>query len=431
MPSTEDFRYALELWKNLEIPPMVKRQIDVDINANKIITIAGVRRSGKTSLIFQCITELLNKGVKKDNIIYVNFENERLIGVKATDLDNLLIAHSRTFAPEQGIIYIFLDEIQIVENWDKWVRKIYDLHKHRIIITGSSSELLSSEIATALAGRNLAYTVYPFSFQEYLEAKGFKNEKENWKYSTKKGLLLKELDDFLEYGSFPEVALTKDDNRKMELLSSYFDAIFFRDIIKRYKLRETGDLSIFLKILASNYGLYFSSTKTQNYFASTGLKLSRKTILNFLEYTKSVFFAALLEQYNKSPKKRFARQQKTYIVDTGLSRLFSEIDKGRALENAVFFELLRHKKIGETLQYLKLKSGKEVDFIIKGKNVELIQVCYDFSYPETRKREASALVEAAKAFGVINCMVITYDYESEEIIDNVKIRYIPYWFWAT
>ncbi len=430
MATIEDFRYVTELWKNLEIPPTVRREIDIDIDADKIITVAGVRRAGKTSLIFQCVADLLKNGVKKDNIIYVNFENERLIGTKATDLDNLLIAHNMAFTPQPGIIYLFLDEIQIVENWDKWVRKIYDLHKHRIVITGSSSELLSSEIATALAGRNLSYTVYPFSFREFINAKGIKEEKEDWKYSAKKGLVLKELDELLEYGSFPEVTLTKDDNRKMELLSSYFDAIFFRDIVKRYKLRETGDLGVFLRILASNYAVYFSSSKTYNYFSSVGLKLSRKTILNFLEYAKSVFFATTLEQYSKSPKKRFAIQQKTYVIDIGLSKLFGDVDKGRALENAVFMELLRHKKIGESIYYLKLKSGKEVDFIVKGKNTQLLQVSYDVSSPEARKRETSALVEAAKTFDLSDCKVVTYDYENEETVDGLKIKFVPFWIWA-
>src|SRR3989304_102711 len=155
MATIEDFRYVLELWKNLKIPSTVRREMDIDINADKIITIAGVRRSGKTSLMFQCIEQLLTSGTKKSNIIYVNFENERLIATKATDLDNLIIAHDMAFTPEEGLIYLFLDEIQNVENWDKWVRKMYDLHKYRIVITGSSSELLSIEIATALAGRNL------------------------------------------------------------------------------------------------------------------------------------------------------------------------------------------------------------------------------------------------------------------------------------
>lgn len=282
MATIDDFRYVLELWKDLKIPPTVPRETDIDVNADKIITIAGVRRSGKTILMFQCIEQLLTSGIKKSNIIYVNFENERLIGTKATDLDNLLIAHGMAFTPEEGLIYLFLDEIQNVENWNKWVRKIYDLHKYRIVITGSSSELFSIEIATALAGRNLSYTVYPFSFREFAKAKGLSEEKESLKYSPKKGLVLKALDEFLEYGSFPEVALTNDSNRKMELLSSYFDAIFFRDIVKRYKLRETGDLGVFLRIFTSNYAAYFSSTKAYNYFCSVGLKVSRKTILNFL-----------------------------------------------------------------------------------------------------------------------------------------------------
>lgn len=196
MATIDDFRYVLELWKDLKIPPTVPRETDIDVNADKIITIAGVRRSGKTILMFQCIEQLLTSGIKKSNIIYVNFENERLIGTKATDLDNLLIAHGMAFTPEEGLIYLFLDEIQNVENWNKWVRKIYDLHKYRIVITGSSSELFSIEIATALAGRNLSYTVYPFSFREFAKAKGLSEEKESLKYSPKKGLVLKALDEF-------------------------------------------------------------------------------------------------------------------------------------------------------------------------------------------------------------------------------------------
>lgn len=430
MPTIEDFRYVLELWKNFKIPPTIKREIDVDINTDKIITIAGVRRSGKTSLMFQCIEQLLNSGIKKSNIIYVNFENERLMATKATDLDNLLIAHGMAFTPEEGLIYLFLDEIQNVENWDKWVRKIYDIHKYRIVITGSSSELLSIEIATALAGRNLSYTVYPFSFREFVRAKGIDEEKESLKYSTKKALVLKALDEFLEYGSFPEVTLANDVNRKMELLSSYFDAIFFRDIIKRYKLRETGDLAVFLKILASNYAAYFSSTKTYNYFCSVSLKVSRKTILNFLEYAKSVFFAATLEQYHKSPRKRFARQQKSYIIDLGLSKLFGEIDKGRALENVVFIELLRRRRAAEAIYYVKLKSGKEVDFMVNERNPMLIQVSFNVSSPETRRREISALAEAAKTMKQSECMIITYDYENEETVDGTRIRFVPFWTWA-
>jgi uncharacterized protein len=430
MPTIEDFRYVLELWKNLQIPPTIRREINIDINTDKIITIAGVRRSGKTSLMFQCIEQLLNTGTKKSNIIYVNFENERLMATKATDLDNLLIAHGIAFTPEKGLIYLFLDEIQIVENWDKWVRKIYDLHKYRIVITGSSSELLSIEIATALAGRNLSYTVYPFSFREFVKAKGIDEEKESFRYSTNKALVLKALNEFLEYGSFPEVALANDANRKMELLSSYFDAIFFRDIIKRYKLRETGDLGVFLKILASNYAAYFSSTKVYNYFCSVGLKLSRKTILNFMEYAKSVFFAVTLEQYHKSVKKRFAMAQKSYIIDLGLSKLFGEIDKGRALENVVFIELLRRRRVAEAIYYVKLKSGKEVDFMVNERNPVLLQVSFDVSSPKTHRREISALVEAAIAMKQSECTIITYDYENDETVDGIQIRFVPFWSWA-
>ncbi|MCL4326602.1 MAG: ATP-binding protein [Candidatus Thermoplasmatota archaeon] len=430
MARINDFKYVLTLWKDMKLPEVIERKIELDLDADKVIVIAGVRRSGKTSLMFQHIKELMKRKVTKDNVIYVNFENERLIATKATDMDDLLVAHSQIFNPVGGTIYLFLDEIQNVENWDKWIRKVYDTKKYRIIITGSSSELLSSEIATALAGRNLSYTVYPFSFSEMLKSRGITADINSIKFSSKKGTVLKALDEFLEYGSFPEVILSDDTTRKMDLLSSYFDAIFFRDIIKRYNLRETGALNIFLKIIAGNYSTYFSSTKTQNYFNSMGFEISRVTILNFLEYSKSVFLAEILEQYLKSPRKRFARQVKSYIVDIGLSRLFTDIDKGRALENAVFIELLRRKKISDNIYYLKLRSGKEIDFIVGWKSTKLIQVCYELSSIDVKNRETSALVEAAKSLKLKEGTIITYDYGGSEIVDGIKIVYLPFWEWA-
>ena len=139
MASVDDFKYVLTLWKEMGLPEVIERKITLDLDADKVIAIAGVRRSGKTSLMFQHIKELMGRKVKKDNIIYVNFENERLIATKATDMDNLLVAHSQIFNPVDGIVYLFLDEIQNVANWDKWIRKIYDTKKYKIIITGSSA----------------------------------------------------------------------------------------------------------------------------------------------------------------------------------------------------------------------------------------------------------------------------------------------------
>ncbi|MGC8686961.1 MAG: ATP-binding protein [Thermoplasmata archaeon] len=428
MVTIEDFKYVLTLWDSYKIPDLIERDVKIDLESNKIIVIAGSRRSGKTYVMFQCIKDLLQKGVKKDNIIYVNFENERLVGLMAKDLDGLLIAHKELFNPD-GTIYVFLDEIQVVENWDKWVRKIYDTRKYRLIITGSSSELLSSEISTSLAGRNLTYVVYPFSFKEYIAAKGLKINKMQ-KYSIEKGTILKAMNDFLEYGSFPEIAIISIPSRKLEVLSSYFDAIFFKDIVRRYRIREVGELSIFLKILCSNYALYLSSVKLFNYFRSMGRKISRVTLLNFIGHSKSVFLIYLVEKYEKSVRKRLSMQPKAYIVDIGISRLFSDIDKGRALENAVFIELLRNKEPAETINYLKLKSGKKVDFIFGGKTKEIIQVSYEVSTSSTKSREVSALVEAAKVLGLKTGKIITYDYEGEESVNGILIQYIPFWVWA-
>ena len=428
MVTIEDFKYAMTLWNGLEIPDIIERDVKIDLDSNKVIAIAGVRRSGKTHVMFQCINSLLRKGIRRDNIFYIDFENERLIGARAVDLDNLLVAHREMFNPE-GTVYVFLDEIQIVENWDKWVRKVYNTGKYRLIITGSSYELLSSEIATSLAGRNLTYVVYPFSFEEYISARGIKISKLQ-KYSAEKGIILKVFNDFLEYGSFPEITLNPNISQRLEILSSYFDAIFFRDIIRRYRVREFGELNIFLKIISSKYSSYFSSVKSLNYFKSMGMKISRVTILNFLEYAKSVFLVGLLEQYEKSVQNRVSGQTKSYIIDIGISRLFTDVDRGRALENAVYLELLRKKGPGDTINYLKLKSGKEVDFITGGAARELIQVCYDVSDHKTRSRETSAIVEAALKLGLMKGTIITYDYEMDETIDGIFIHYVPFWLWA-
>lgn len=428
MVTIEDFKYVLTLWKNYEIPSLIDRNVNIDLDANKVIAIAGVRRSGKTHVMFQCINTLLKRGVRSDNIFYVDFENERLIGLKATDLDMLLIAHQELFNPE-GMIYMFLDELQNVENWEKWVRKVYDTMKYRIIISGSSSKLLSREIATSLAGRNLTYVIYPFSFEEYVSAKKIRITNLD-KYSIHKGIILKALNEFLEYGSFPEIALESSVSRKLEILSSYFDAIFYRDIVRRYGIREIGELEVFLKIISSNYSSYFSSVKSLNYFRSIGMKISRITIMNFLEYTKSVFLVSSLDQYEKSVRKRISRKPKTYMIDVGISRLFSNFDKGRALENAVYLELLRRKDISDTINFLKLKSGKEVDFIFGSRTKELIQVSYEVSAAGTRSRETGAIVEAAISLGLKNGTIITYDYEATETVDGILIKYIPFWIWA-
>ena len=426
MVTTEDFKYALTILHSHSLEGFIKRDIKIDLNSNKIISIVGARRTGKTYVMFQCIKTLKENGVMIDNILYINFENERLIGLNAKDLDLLLVAHKELFNPD-GKIYIFLDEIQVVENWDKWVRKIYDTGNYQIILTGSSSELLSSEIATSLAGRNLTYTIYPLSFSEYISAKGLKVDK-LLKYSTDRGTILKAVRSFLEYGSFPEIAVLGDNTRKLEILSSYFDAIFFKDIVRRYRIREINELRIFLRILCSNYASYFSSVRVLNTFKSMGWNINRVTILNFLEYSSNVFLIQKLEQYEKSTTKRLPFHRKVYVIDTGISRLFSDINKGRALENAVYLELLR-KRNGD-ISYLQLRSGKEIDFIVGEKTKEIIQVCYDVSEPDTRSREVSALLEGARNLDIKSGKIITYDFEDEEIIDGIKIQYIPFWIWA-
>ncbi|MEM0139618.1 MAG: ATP-binding protein [Ferroplasma sp.] len=428
MVDIEDFKYVLTLWKNFKIPDLINRDININLDTNKIITIAGVRRSGKTSIMMNLINKLIKNKINSENIIYINFENDRFININATDMDKMLIAYDELFNYDKNNdIYIFLDEIQNVKNWEKWIRKIYDFKEYKIIISGSSSKLLSQEISTALSGRNINYIIYPLSFKEFLKIKKINFDKSIY-YSTDKGIVLKFLDEFMEYGSFPEIAIESDVNIKLNILSSYFDSIFYKDIVERYNIREISSMKLFLKLVLMNYSGYFSSVKLYNQFNSLGYKISRTTILNFIEYVKSTFAVYSVEKYDKSYAKRISSSLKLYSVDTGISNLFKGIDKGRALENIVYMELLRNNR-HDDIYYIPLNSG-EIDFFIDGKTKEIINVSYDISDNETDKRETKPLIEACKMFNLNNGKIVTYDTYREIEMGNIKITYMPFYMWA-
>jgi len=432
----EDLKAVLVWWKRLRLPEMIGRELVLPASPTQVISVVGVRRCGKTYLLLNTVKQLLGK-LKKDNVVYVNFEHERLRNLDAGDLEELLVAHREIFEPDEAKpVYMFLDEIQNVRDWDKWVRRIHDERRFRIFITGSSSKLLSREIATSLRGRCLSFILYPFSFTEFLKAKRYLFESPvEVQYSEEKGKVLKLLREYMEFGGFPEVVLEGDEEMKNRLLSSYFDTIFYKDIVERYGVKNLALLDDFLRYAINNFSSYLSLSKVEKYFKSTGIKCSKKTLANFLKYSEAVFFLFPLEIFSYKVKDRMQYSRKIYCVDTGIiSRFAPKISEnlGRLAENVAYLELRRRfEPPRHEIFYWKDRSGREVDFVVKeGLRVkQLIQVCWDPGDEGTKKREVRGLLRAMEEFGLREGLVLTEDLEGEEKIGGRRIVYRPLWRW--
>jgi len=322
-----------------------------------------------------------------------------------------------------------LDEIQNIPLWEATIRRLYDREKNlKIIISGSSSRLLSSEISTALRGRTLTHKVFPFSFKEFLKANRINFEIKNIKYSTKRNIIIKGLRDYLEFGGFPQVVLEEN---KTELLQEYYRAILYRDIVERYQIKNLKLFENFLKVVTQHTASLFSYGKTLNLFKSMGYKISKNTLIEYMKYIESTFFAFEVPIFSYSIKDQLQYPRKLYIIDTGIRNAVSfrfSLDWGKLAENLVFIELKRQDK---EIYYWKNSKNLEVDFLIKeGVEIkELIQVCWNIEDEKTRKREIRALLKAMDEFKIKEALVITENYDDSEEIDKKKIFFIPLWHW--
>lgn len=404
-----------------DLPAVIDREIELPLNSNKIISVVGSRRAGKTYLLFKTIERLLNAGVKKKRCLYFNFEDER-VDLIQEDLDLILHAY-RELYPEIDLreTYFFFDEVQNVNRWEKFIRRIYDTITKNIFITGSNSKLLGDEIATSLRGRTLKYEVYPLTFKEFLKFKGFEfNAAIDFYDSKKKSMLIKLFKDFLVYGGFPEIALmTKD--LKLRSLQEYFNVMIYRDIVERYNIKDSFILKYFIKRLAENVPKSFSVNKIYNELKSQGIKIGKNTLYNYLEYLENCYLIKLVKKHYNSVLKSDLGERKVYFIDNGLLnaiRAFDSKNFGALLENLVWREL--------SSQYNKVcffKEKKECDFIIDDKVA--VQVCYDLTDSDTRKREIGSLIECCKHFNLQKGFIITFDDEEDLIKADVKIYVVP------
>jgi len=391
-----------------------------------IIVITGARRSGKSFIMRQLAKSLIEEKVDRNSILLVNFEDPRFTGLDAKTLQKIYEVYLEFLNPKQKP-YIFLDEIQEVKDWEKWVRTAHELNKARIIISGSNAKLLSRELGTLLTGRHLNLTVFPLSFREYL---AFKNIglTDRLDYINQEIVIKRLLREYLEGGSFPEVVLAKDGK---EILLNYFEDIINKDIIKRYKIRKTEQLANLTKFYLSNISSLVTFSSLER-----ALMFSSDTIEKFSHYLNEAYMLYFVKRFSFKVKEQEKSPKKVYAIDTGLSNTigfrFSE-NLGRLSENLVFLELERRRCLNPDLEFYYYKDihHREVDFVIK-ENLEvrqLIQVCWKIDKLKTKDREIRILIKTMEAFRLKEGLVITEDYEQEEDFNGKRINYIPLWKW--
>jgi uncharacterized protein len=407
------------------LPELFDRDIEASLSSGKIISLVGVRRSGKTSFLFNLIGKLKSSGVDLKRVLYLNFEDERL-DLKTGELDLILQAY-RELYPDLNIkeCWIFFDEIQNIENWDKFVRRVYDSTTRNIFITGSTARFLSSDIATSLRGRTLSYEIFPLSFREYLQ---FNNIGIDVHSSRSAAKINNRLQSYLDNGGFPEV-VNYDDKLREKTLQEYFNVMIYRDLVERYEIRNAAVLKFFIKRVLASSTKQLSVNTIYNELKSSGIKIGKNQLYEYLDACQSVYLAFVLKKHAHKFVSRELGERKVYCIDNGLLNAvnfrFSD-DKGKAVEQAVFLEL---RRMGKEIYFFRERY--ECDFIIRegSKVSEAIQVSHSLADEKTKRREIRGLVDACKEFGLKKGTIITNDSLEDFEVEKIKIRSVPLYRW--
>ncbi len=426
----EEISEYLADFQELELPLLIERDLSIP-DTGKIKSIIGPRRAGKTYFMFQEMKKLMEKESKK-NILYLNFEDPRLISIGFKEVNEIVKLHWELY-PEstKGKFHVFIDEPQNIKKWDAAVRNLHD-RSFDVWVSGSSSKLLSKEIATSLRGRTLSFQLLPFSFKEFLKI--MEGDFDIIKLSSKKkSLLLNKMAEFLDYGGYPEVISEENEETKIRILSEYLDMIIYRDIVERYDIKNTKLIRWLIKSLIDSFCNEFSVHKLYNTLKSKGIKVSKNTLYSYLSMLEDSLFVFFLSKFSYSARKDEISHKKTYLCDTGFSQFSGRKDKGKKLENAVFLELKRKQDKNPLmkLSFWQDKEGREVDFVVEEKKKKkLIQTCYNPENEKTKEREIKSLLKASESLNCNNLSIVTRDYEGKEKINGKKVEFISFWRWS-
>jgi predicted AAA+ superfamily ATPase len=397
--NSDNLKGVLRQFVSRPLPECRARELELPLASGKVVGLAGVRRSGKTFLFFHTIKRLLAQGLGRPRLIYLNFEDDRLQPLRAEELDLVLRCHRELFPETIGQrCYLFLDEVQNAPGWERWIRRLHDTEDIGLFVTGSSSQLLTRDLSTALRGRSLTLEVFPLSFAEVLDFRGIVWQRA---HPDSESVVRGALEQYLRWGGFPEVVLAEEALRPL-ILGEYASLMLYRDVVERYGVRNEALIRELLRFAFRNTASLVNVSKLHRDFASLGFSVSKNTIYEYLGYLEDSFLLFLLPKQERSLRKQAHNPKKLHVIDPGLVAAFQgnpDRDVGRKLETTVFLHLRRQRR---ALCYYA--NGGEVD-LCDEEGKAFWNTCWSLTDPDTVGRERRAMAmgrsRAKQAKGIL------------------------------
>lgn len=393
----------------------IERPLTIEPTVNYVLV--GLRRAGKTYMLYQTIRHLLNEGHKKEEMLFVNFEDERINDIQKDELQDILDAYGELYDTKP---IVFLDEIQNIEGWEHFARRLAD-EKYKVFVTGSNAHMLSREIASTLGGRYQIREIFPFSFMEYLSWHGVMMDK-TWEYGSTRQTVRRLFEEYFFYGGISEVFPLKD---KRSWLTTLYQKVLYSDVVMRNRIRNDRLLNLLVKKLADSVMQPTSVKRLQDILTGVGQKVTRETVNSFLQYLHDAYLTFSLSNYSDGIKEREGNK-KHYFYDNGILNLFLFQPETKLLENIVALSLVRKYGEDEVFYY---RRNVEVDFVVPQKSLA-IQVAYDLDLSSTKSRETGSLVSLCKHMdNISHPLIVTMDTEETIDTDNLRIEVMPVWKW--
>lgn len=417
---------SLELFKTLiiegqeDIAQAEVNPREIELEQNGKYVFVGIRQAGKSYLLYQQAKQLIANGMALEDMLYINFDDERLLELAAENLDMILQAYTTLYVDRQPVL--FLDEIQNIKGWEHFARRVAN-QKYRTYITGSNAKMLSRDIQTTLGGRYLDVSVYPYSFREWLAAQDI-HLSTNWQYSKQRLLVANKLDDYLRWGGFPELLMF---NGKRAWLNNLYEKILLGDIIQRNGIKNEQALRLVIKRLAENVRQPVAYNRLANLIKSTGISTNTTSIIQYMDFVKDACLLFTIDNYASKFVEKVTTK-KHYFVDNGLLSIFLTGGETALLENMCAIHL--YQQYGEKLYYYRNRI--EVDFYVPDESI-VVQVCHTLSAnsnaDETFRRETEAIVKFNHQYPCKQNLIITREEEQHLLIDGVGIEVVPVWKW--
>jgi uncharacterized protein len=415
-------------------PSLVRREASPATLRGKAQAVIGMRRAGKTCFLYQCLADRLARGIDRERLVYFNFEDERLSPLKAEELGVIVEEYYRQlpqFRQKTEVTWCF-DEIQIVPGWERFVRRVLDSERVEVFLSGSSARMLSREVATSMRGRAMETVITPFSFREFLRARGWPGTAPlGLPTSAERSELRAHFDAYLDIGGFPEAGALSAPRDRVGLLQGYVDTVLFRDVAERHSVTNLSALRAFVRQLLRNPATLLSVSKVYSDLSSRSIAVSKETLLAFLDYLEDAFLVLTVPLASRSERRRQVNPRKLYLTDPSLAQAFSPaagLDRGHLIENVVACELSRASR---DLAYVRTTSGLEVDFLaadFQGHR-RLIQVAASILAPDVFEREVQALAEARQEFPDAEALLVTETDPPSGTRAPQGITIVPIWQW--